>query len=343
MSRTRTYKRAENNLVRYFNELFKAFCTSVSKGVMKFINGGRKKLTVMVVPHSQKRIVNLQASIFSLVFVSILLVGVLASFFWFAAESVASARKLANLKEETRKTQASLNVLKNETNDLLKNAKNFQSTLSSTLTSLGLQSIMETGAENDDSSDLSLLFNVQEQAQGTAREVSELKKLSAYLQDTIQPVQEMAKLMDTQTALFSDIPSLWPIKGGIGHITMAFGQNRHPFTGQWYIHTGIDLATGRSGDPIMATADGQVITVETDPGWGNYIIIKHKHGFFTRYAHLSSFRVTRGQHVQKGQVIGYIGNTGISTGPHLHYEVHIGSDVVDPMKYLNIKNTGRKK
>ena len=91
---------------------------------MKFINGGRKKLTVMVVPHSQKRIVNFQASIFSIVFVSVLLVGILASFFWFAAESVASARKLANLKEETRKTQASLNVLKNETNDLLKNAKN---------------------------------------------------------------------------------------------------------------------------------------------------------------------------------------------------------------------------
>ena len=116
MSRTRTYKKAENNLVRYFNELFKAFCTSVSKGVMKFINGGRKKLTVMVVPHSQKRIVNFQASIFSIIFVSVLLVGILASFFWFTAESVASAKKLASLKEETRKTQASLNVLKNETN-----------------------------------------------------------------------------------------------------------------------------------------------------------------------------------------------------------------------------------
>jgi len=126
-------------------------------------------------------------------------------------------------------------------------------------------------------------------------------ELNGYSEET------WAKLMDTQTALFSDIPSLWPIKGGIGHITMAFGQNRHPFTGQWYIHTGIDLATGRSGDPIMATADGQVINVETDPGWGNYILIKHKHGFFTRYAHLSSFRVTRGQHVQKGQVIGYVG------------------------------------
>ena len=343
MSRTRTYKRAENNLVRYFNELFKAFCTSVSKGVMKFINGGRKKLTVMVVPHSQKRVVNFQASIFSIVFTIVILCGVTASFFWFTTESIASARKLADLKEETRKAQASLEILKNETSSLLKNARNFQSALSSTLISLGLQSVTEMGGEIDAASDLSLLFNVREQTQGAVKEADELQRLSSYLNDSIQPVQEIGKLMNTQTALFSDIPSLWPIKGGIGHISMAFGQNRHPFTGQWYIHRGIDLSTGRKGDPIMATADGQVINVDTDiTGFGNYVLIKHKHGFYTRYAHLDSFRVTRGQHVQKGQVIGYIGNTGVSTGPHLHYEVHIGSDVVDPMKYLNIKRSGRK-
>lgn len=263
-------------------------------------------------------------------------------FFWFTTESIASAKKLADLKEETRKAQASLEVLKNETSSLLKNAKNFQSALSSTLVSLGLQSVTEAGGEIDAASDLSLLFNVKEQAQGVVREADELQKLSSYLNDSIQPVQEIGKLMNTQTALFSDIPSLWPIKGGIGHISMGFGQNRHPFTGQWYIHRGIDLATGRKGDPIMATADGQVINVDTDVGFGNYVLIKHKHGFFTRYAHLDSFRVTRGQNVQKGQVIGYIGNTGISTGPHLHYEVHIGSDVVDPIKYLNIRRSGRK-
>lgn len=343
MSRTRTYKKAENNLVRSFVEFFKKTFNFIAKGIMKFINGGRKKLTIMIVPHSQKKVVNFQTSIFSVIFVGLLFIGVIASFFWFTTESIASARKLSTLKEETRKAQASLNILKHETNTLFKNAKNFQSTLSSTLTSLGLQSLMGTESEQDESSDLSLLFNVREQAEGSVKEVNELQKLSSYLKDTIQPVQEMGKLMDTQTALFSDIPSIWPIKGGIGHITMGFGQNRHPFTGQWYIHTGIDLATGRKGDPILATADGQVINVETDAGWGNYILIKHKHGFYTRYAHMDSFRVTRGEHVQKGQVIGYIGSTGISTGPHLHYEVHIGSDVVDPMKYLNIKRTGSKR
>ncbi len=343
MSKTRTYKKVENNFVRAVAGGFKFIVKSIAHAVMKFINGGRKKLTVMIVPHSQKKVVNFQTSIFSIVFVSILLLGVLGSFFWFTAESLSAAKELASLKEETRKAQASLNVLKHETNDFLSNANNFKGTLSSTFNSLGLKSIMETDSEIDDSSDLSTLFNVQESALGSAKEIHDMHKFSAYLKDSIQPIKEMGQLLDTQTALFSDIPSLWPIKNGMGQITFPFGQNQHPFTGQWYIHTGIDIATGRKGDPVIATADGQIINVESHPAWGNYIMIKHKYGFYTRYAHLNSFRVTMGQQVQKGQVIGYIGNTGTSTGPHLHYEVHIGSDVVDPMKYLNIKQKSRKR
>ncbi len=342
MSKTRSYKKAENNFVKAIAGAFKFVFKSIASAVMKFINGGRKKLTVMVVPHSQKKVVNFQTSIFSIVFVAVLLLGVLGSFFWFTTESIAAAKELASLKEETRKAQASLNVLKHETNDFLKKTTDFKVTLSSTLKSLGLQSIMESDSEIDESSDLSSLFNVQESALGSAKEIHEMKKISSFLENAVQPIQEMGQLLDTQTALFSDIPSLWPIKNGMGQITFPFGQNQHPFTGQWYIHTGIDIATGRKGDPVMATADGHVINVETHPGWGNYVMIKHKHGFYTRYAHLNSFRVTKGQQVQKGQVIGYIGNTGTSTGPHLHYEVHIGSDVVDPMKYLNVKQKNRK-
>ncbi|MDR2110836.1 MAG: M23 family metallopeptidase, partial [Spirochaetaceae bacterium] len=154
-----------------------------------------------------------------------------------------------------------------------------------------------------------------------------------------EPVKEIGTILDSQSALLTEIPSIWPIKNGIGHISQLFGQNENPFTGQYYIHKGIDLSTYRQGDPIVATADGQVVTVDYEGGgFGNYIIIKHKHGFYTRYAHLQSFRVHTGQKVQQGEVIGYIGNTGLSTGPHLHYEVHIGSDVVDPYKYLNIRS-----
>jgi murein DD-endopeptidase MepM/ murein hydrolase activator NlpD len=121
---------------------------------------------------------------------------------------------------------------------------------------------------------------------------------------------------------------------------MYFGQNPDPFTGQNYIHKGIDISTHRQGDPIVATADGQVVAVEYEQGGlGNNVIIRHKHGIYTRYAHMLNFRVRVGDRVQQGDVIGNIGNTGLSTGPHLHYEVHIGSDVVDPYKYLNIRSS----
>jgi murein DD-endopeptidase MepM/ murein hydrolase activator NlpD len=118
---------------------------------------------------------------------------------------------------------------------------------------------------------------------------------------------------------------------------MGFGPMVHPITGQWYVHKGIDMSTWRSGDPIHVAANGQVVTVAYDMGYGNNVIVKHKHGIYTRYAHMNTIRVTKGQFVSQGDVIGTIGNTGVTTGPHLHYEVHIGSDVVDPVKYLNIK------
>jgi len=296
----------------------------------------------MVVPHSQKKVVNFQTTFFSLIFFVLLVVGIFASFFWFTRYTMVSAKNLSELQVESRETQASLDRLKDETGNLLKAAQNFQSAFSGTLSLIGLETTDTTAKSNIQNGDLSSLFNVQEKAQGSVKEIAELQRLTGYLQNSVQPIQEIGKLLDSQNTLFSDIPSLWPIKGGIGHVSMVFGQNKHPFTGQWYIHKGVDLSTYRSGDAILATADGQVVTVEYDPGFGNYLIIKHKHGFYTRYAHLQSFRVQRGQYVQQGQVIGYIGNTGVSTGPHLHYEVHIGSDVVDPMKYLNIKVSNNK-
>lgn len=296
----------------------------------------------MIVPHSQKRVVNFQTTFFSLIFFVVLVVGIFVSFFWFSQNSAVSAKNLSEARSDAREARASLDQLKDETGNLLKAAQNFQSAFSGTLSIIGLAPTATASKSSVQNGDLSSLFNVKESAQGSVKEIAELQQLAGYLENSVQPIQEIGKLLDSQSSLFSDIPSIWPISGGIGHVSMTFGQNRHPITGQWYIHKGVDLSTYRSGDPVLATADGQVVTVEWDPGFGNYVLIKHKHGFYTRYSHMQSFRINRGQYVQQGQVIGYIGNTGVSTGPHLHYEVHIGSDVVDPMKYLNIKVSKNK-
>ncbi|MCL2127378.1 MAG: M23 family metallopeptidase, partial [Treponema sp.] len=231
--------------------------------------------------------------------------------------------------------QASLDQLRDETASLLREARGFENALSGALSALG----SELNSQKSPGGDLGSFFNIRETPEGLLREVDDVRRLSAYLSSAAEPVREIGAMLDSQSALLTEIPSIWPIKGGLGHISMFFGQNENPFSGQYYIHKGIDLSTYRSGDPIIATADGQVVTIDYAEDFGNYVTIKHKHGYYTRYAHMLSARVRMGQRVQQGDVIGYIGNTGLSTGPHLHYEIHIGSDVVDPYNYINIRSS----
>ena len=316
MSHIRGYKKIENAIVRSVLAFFKGVFLFVRSAFSSVFSIGSRRLTVMVVPHSQKGTFNFQTTLFSLIFTFVIITALVSSFIYFSISTMAQAKKLQILKEETLKTQANLDSLRNETDNLIKNAKDFQNTLSTTLTSLGFKSVMQNEEDSNVDGDLAQIFNLHEGGVAYTKEAGQLRLFSDYLQASIRPVEEMGKMLDLQATFFSDIPSLNPIRSQFitPHVSMTFGQNRHPITGQWYVHTGIDLSTYRQGDPIIATANGQVVAVEYDLGWGNYIIIKHKHGFYTRYAHLQSHRVSRGDYVHQGEVIGYLGNTGISTG-----------------------------
>jgi len=307
--------------------------------IFKFFDN---KLTIMVVPHSQGKVINFQTNVFALVLTLFLAIGMISSFLYFNKRSSNTNREIANLTVQNKENLASLDELRDENVNLFQAAKRFQTSLSQSLSLLGIQQV-EASAENPISNgDLSVLFNSKEVVSGVSKEVSDIRELTAYLEDAVEPIEQIGKMLKAQQSLFTEIPSICPIKNtSTLHISMAFGPNIHPKKGNWYIHKGIDFSTWRSGDPIMATASGQVVTVGVDESYGNYIIIKHNHGMYTRYAHLSQSIVRKGQLVDQGQTIGYVGNTGISTGPHLHYEVHIGSDVVDPAKYINIKLQNR--
>lgn len=318
----RFFGRGFRRIGRFFASVFKIF---------------DRKLTIMIVPHSQAKPLNFQTNIFALTFGFLLVVGIVSTFFYFNKQAIGSGTEIARLQTENRKTLASLDELRDENNNLLQTAKRFQSSLSQSLSLLGINQSGTAAKASMQNSDLSSLFAANDLASGTVREAADIRQLTSYLEGAIQPIEQIGKMLESQGTLFSDIPNIWPLKNGIGHISMEFGQNEHPITGQWYIHKGLDFSTWRKGDPIVATANGQVVTVGYDSGFGNYIIIKHKHGIYTRYAHMDTFRVKKGQFVSQGEVIGTIGNTGITTGPHLHYEVHIGSDVVDPAKYINVK------
>ena len=137
-------------------------------------------------------------------------------------------------------------------------------------------------------------------------------------------------VIDLQKVRLASTPSIWPTKG---YLTDGFGWRTHPFTGKRNFHYGQDIAT-QLGNDIVATADGFVLVVAHQNALGNLIVIDHGFGFTTRYAHLSGFDVKEGDRVKRGQVIGFVGNTGRSTAPHLHYEVRVFGKAQNPLNYI---------
>ena len=331
------YKRFENNIVHKLTNsaifLIKGII-NVLKAIGSFLT---RRYTVVLVPHSEKRVYNLRINILSICCFFLVVTGLLGTFFWYGASYNNTRNTLKSKDNRLQNVQASLDQLREETTLLLKEARRFENALSGALSALGTD--YREQANSSTSGDLSAFFDIRESPEGLLYEVDNIRRLSSYLASAAVPIQEIGAMLDSQSALLSEIPSIWPVKGGLGHISFFFGQNVNPFTGMYYIHKGIDISTFRSGDPVVTTANGQVVTVDYTDDFGNYVIIKHKHGYYTRYAHLLSSRVRIGQHVQQGEIIGYIGNTGLSTGPHLHYEIRIGSDVVDPYKYMYIRSS----
>ncbi len=125
-----------------------------------------------------------------------------------------------------------------------------------------------------------------------------------------------------------------------GEINSPYGARMDPITHTAAFHPGIDLA-GYTGEKIRATAEGKVLMAQRNGGYGNYILIDHGNGYETGYGHLSRFRVDKGEHVSRGQVIGYVGDTGRSTGPHLHYEIRVHNKTIDPYKFLRFVDISR--
>jgi len=133
-----------------------------------------------------------------------------------------------------------------------------------------------------------------------------------------------------QSVLLSSTPSVWPVRG---YLSAGFGNRIDPFTGQKDFHPGIDVSTP-IGTKVQSPADGIVISAGIQGGYGNALSIDHGYGVVTRYGHLESFAVRPGQKVKRGDVIGYVGNTGRSTGPHLHYEVWVRDQAQNPIHFI---------
>ena len=149
-------------------------------------------------------------------------------------------------------------------------------------------------------------------------------RISLALQDGLSP-----SYTGSWTTL-ADAPSLWPVEG---RVTSSFGERQDPIDGEGAFHPGIDIAAP-TGTPVHATAAGVVTGADLGRGYGRTVELNDGHDIMTVFAHLSALAVVPGQHVSRGQIIGYVGDTGHSTGPHVHYEVRVDGVPVNPYKYL---------
>lgn len=141
---------------------------------------------------------------------------------------------------------------------------------------------------------------------------------------------ELLEFLRDQKSMLACTPSVWPTRGWI---SSGFGYRISPFTNEREFHRGLDIAT-RMNSEIVAPADGVVSSIAWEYGFGRVVTVNHDYGLKTKYGHLAKALVKKGQYIKRGQKIALVGNTGRSTGPHLHYEVHLKGVPVNPLRYI---------
>ena len=163
---------------------------------------------------------------------------------------------------------------------------------------------------------------------------AQLNNLDARIKYQMGSYVGIEKLIQNQGQKLASIPAIQPISNKeLTRIASGFGFRIHPIYGIAKMHNGLDF-TAPQGTPIYATGDGDVTTAGMGGGTGNHVIINHGYGYETVYMHMVRIKTSVGQHVKRGEVIGWVGSTGASTGPHCHYEVHINGRPVDPVYFF---------
>ncbi len=162
----------------------------------------------------------------------------------------------------------------------------------------------------------------------------DVEKLLDKIEAESKSLNEVIRSAGVKDANLSSMPVLKPVADKyVNRLASGYGTRFHPILKVNKMHKGLDFAAS-TGTPIYATGDGSVKVSEFNSGYGNMVVLKHGNGYESLYAHMSRSKVRNGQKVKRGDVIGYVGSTGLSTGAHLHYEIHKNGEAVDPVMYF---------
>lgn len=298
-----------------------------------------KSYNVMVVPHNKGTILNfrLPRFILPLSLLSILIIlstAVIFGILFF--RSHIRLDEAANLKEENRSQKIQMMILAEKVdylNNQLANIKRFDHKLRNIL-NIKVRKDEEnpvSGIGGPSPEDLSLLANLDTTHKIVAQRMHyDLENLKVEFSWEEESLQEIYEYLADQKSILTSTPSIRPTSGWL---TSGFGYRRSPFTGLKTFHKGVDISAP-IGTPIIAPADGVVIFVGRQDNYGKMLVIQHGYGITTRYGHISNTSLKVGNNVKRGYQVATVGNTGRSTGPHLHYEVRLNGIPTDPIKYF---------
>ncbi len=323
--------------LKKLDKIFLAIFSSLLKSLSKVDSFFRQNISFMIIPHVKGDVKNIKISVLTLFLFFLFFLLIFIGFVFLSVNYVTLKAIVKSTEKSYALAESEIEDFRNTVVEINSVASNFSKVLDELSSSLKIkESNIDLNRDKLDG-DLADFLDLQVLEANALKELNDLKNVKNTIEDSILPLKSIVKLLHSQNKLLNDIPSLWPIVKGEGVVSLHFGPAIEPFTRQWYIHKGIDLAGVRIGTAVVAAADGEVIRASYQvTGYGNFVQIKHKYGLSTLYAHMSRLNISKGSYVRKGQVIGFLGQTGYSTGPHLHYEVRIGSQVVNPDMYLNL-------
>ncbi len=286
----------------------------------------RKQHTIIVVPHARARFRQFQVSSRLLWSVAAgvclsLLLGVVFGVLWIG--SVRRNREVSSLQAENQDLRGRTKALNTRLESLEKLLAGFEERTRRLSIVAGLSGVHDPGTGG-----VGGLTALPVEGPGhTEAALEEASRRGLLLSGRLGEVEQKLSFQADQLAL---TPTLAP---AVGVLTAGFGLRADPFTGQQEFHTGIDISSPTRGR-ILAPANGTVVRVGWENGYGRLVEIAHGFGIRTLYAHLESSRVVEGQRLRRGDLVGLIGSTGRSTGPHLHYEVLVGGKPVNPLDYV---------
>ena len=294
----------------------------------------KKRFTILFIPHQKG---NIKETKVSVTFLASILIGLVIFFgfnlflSWDVSTHALEKLKLSRLEKENSYLEAKLgdinsaiSGLKNQMADLIQKEKNVRMVFGMPDVDPQIRELGIGGPTSGQSAGVGPQINRMDLAE------FDLEKLIRQARFEKENFESIYSDLTQRKEFLNHTPSIIPTSG---YLSCGFGYRVDPFTGINQLHSAVDLATD-IGTPVYATADGMVCSVERDVGLGRVIKIDHQYGYITVYGHLSQIGVTLGQKVKRGDLIGTVGNTGLTTGPHLHYEVYYQGKAQNPLRYI---------